>query len=93
MSQQAAQRSVQEKPKRKQTSDTPIVLLIFLEWRCLQSLVLTVPAPHTPTPQPPRYPRLPRPPLIPANHFRLKLVAPALNWYPGWGSNPQDLRR
>jgi hypothetical protein len=37
--------------------------------------------------------RLPFPPLIPANRFRLKLVAPALNWYPGWGSNPQDFRR
>ena len=45
------------------------MLLIFLEWRCLQSLVLTVPAPHTPTPRPPRDLRLPHPPLIPANRF------------------------
>lgn len=45
------------------------MLLIFLEWRCLQSLVLTVPAPHTPTPRPPRDLRLPRPPLVPAKRF------------------------
>ena len=44
-------------------------------------------------PRPPRDLRLPCPPLVPANRFRLKPVAPALNWYPGWGSNPQDFRR
>ena len=44
-------------------------------------------------PLPPRDLRLPSPPLVSANRFRLKLGAPDLNWYPGWGSNPQALRR
>ena len=47
----------------------------------------------TVAPRPPRCLRFPRPPVVLANRFRLKLVAPALNWYPGWGSNPQDFRR
>ena len=49
--------------------------------------------PHLLHTLPPRDLRLRFPRLIPANRFRLKLVAPALNWYPGWGSNPQDFRR
>ena len=39
-------------------------------------------------PRPPRDLRLPRPRRVSANRFRLKLVAPDFNWYPGWGSNP-----